>query len=93
MPIVTGSLALTGAAQQLTTTKTQVVQLLISNSTATAFVIGNSSTVAATGPGVLVPAASATTPLSISGPQGTFNLTEIWVIGASGTVNWLAVTR
>ena len=93
MPIVTGSLALNGSAQQLTTTKTQVVDLIISNSTATAYVIGNSSAVASTGPGILVVSTLATTPQSISGPQGTFNLTEIWVIGASGTLNWLGVTR
>jgi hypothetical protein len=93
MPLITGSLALSGAAQQLTTTKTQVVALYISNSTATAYVIGNSSSVAATGPGILVPSGSATTPQSISGPQGTFNLTEIYVIGASGTLNYLGVTR
>ncbi len=92
MPILTGQLALTGAAQQLTTTKTSVVTLYISNSTATAFAIGP-STVAATGPGILVPAATATTPISIGGPQAVFNLIELYVIGASGTLNWLAVTR
>lgn len=93
MPIITGTLALSSAAQQLTATKTQVVGLFLT-STTTCYIGGSGVKADGTGGGVSIPTnGTSIQPAAIFGPQGTFNLIELYAIGTSGTLSWLGVTR
>jgi hypothetical protein len=89
MPILTGSLTLNGSAQQLQTAVQEVVGLYFTTPAA-AVTIGKSD-VSAAGKGI-TPAT--TTTFGIGAPQGTFSLSEIYVIGTNAQVlTWLAITR
>ena len=93
MPIVTGNITVSSTAQQLTSTKTQVVSLVLTAGT-TCYVGGSGVKADGSGGGVSIPTSSSSIgPTLLAGPQGTFNLTEVYVIGTSGTLSWLGVTR
>ena len=78
-------------ATQVTSTKTPVRQVIISSSNATTFTVGD-STLTNAASGIVQPAATAL-PLVIGNhdPAMAFDLSELYVIAASGNVNVLAL--
>jgi len=79
------------SATQVTSTKTPVRQVIISSSNATTFTVGD-STLTNAASGIVQPAATAL-PLVIGNhnPAMGFDLSELYVIAASGNVNILAL--
>jgi len=79
------------SATQVTSTKTPVRQVIVSSSNATTFSVGD-STMTTASTGVVQPAATAL-PLVIGNhnPAMGFDLSELYVIAASGNVNILAL--
>ena len=77
------------SATQVTSTSTPVKQVIISNSGANSTTVGDSTMTTGT-TGIVVPSGST---LTIGNPHGavSFNLTELYVLAATGNVNVLAL--
>lgn len=83
-------LATPTSATQVTTTGTSVRQVTLSASAGATYSYGDKSmTTAATG--IVVPASASPIVLGSVGAHTSFDLTELYVIAATGNVNVLAV--